>query len=56
MGGMSRADAARYEEHLLVCPQCQKALARFDAFIAAMRGTVEDLEPESTGRAASASG
>jgi anti-sigma factor ChrR (cupin superfamily) len=55
MGGMSRAEAARYEEHLLLCPQCQEALAQFDAFLAAMRGAVDGCESESTGHAASAS-
>jgi len=54
MGGMSRADAARYEEHLLVCWQCQEALAEFDAFIAATRGAVDGFKPASE-RAASAS-
>jgi len=56
MGRMSRADHARYEEHLLVCPRCQEALAGFDAFVASMRGAVEKAEAEPPGRAASASG
>jgi len=55
MGRMSRGEGARYEEHLLMCPPCQEALAEFDAFVAAIRGAVGEFQPDPPPRAASAS-
>ena len=52
MGELSAFSSERYEGHLLLCPQCQDALAQFDAFVAAMRGALARLKPD---RAASAS-
>ena len=55
MGRMSRTAHARYEEHLLICPPCQEAVAEFDVFLASMRGAATP-EPGTPWRAAAASG
>jgi hypothetical protein len=34
---LSASNSEHYEEHLLVCPQCQDAVQQFDAFLAAAR-------------------
>ena len=52
MARLSSPEAARYEEHLLLCPACQEALTQFDAFLAAFHCAVAPFE---SGRAASAS-
>ena len=42
MARMSGRRTRRYEEHLLICPRCQDAVAGFDEFRATLRLAVGD--------------
>jgi hypothetical protein len=45
-GALPDAEAERFEEHLLVCPQCQDNLAEMDAFVDATRRAAARLREE----------
>lgn len=46
LGRAREPDLARIEEHLLVCDQCQDALAEADDFIAVMKRSTKALQKE----------
>jgi len=47
IGRVSEEEAARVEEHLLVCESCRQSLDEIDAYVTAMsRATTESLQPE----------
>jgi anti-sigma factor RsiW len=41
MGRLAKASLARFEEHLLLCEECQDRVFEADAYLAALRGTLE---------------
>lgn len=43
LGAMSEEEVAHWEEHLLVCEECQREVAKSDAYVAAMRAAAEEL-------------
>jgi len=48
-GTLSEAELSSFEEHLLVCAQCQDRLAETDAFIRATREAARELQAASAG-------
>jgi anti-sigma factor RsiW len=45
MGKLSDPESAPLEEHLLLCPKCQKRLEDLDAFIQVAKAALEVLSP-----------
>jgi anti-sigma factor RsiW len=43
LGGLSPEDAAPFDEHLLICEQCQANVEASDAYVAAMRGAAQRI-------------
>jgi anti-sigma factor RsiW len=41
MGRLAKTSLARFEEHLLLCEECQDRVFEMDAYLAALRGTLE---------------
>jgi anti-sigma factor RsiW len=50
VGSLEESAAENLEEHLLVCPECQRRLEETDAFVAAMRGAARSLEGQEESR------
>ena len=46
MGKMPEAEMEAFEEHLLICEQCQHAVAEFDAYVPAVRSAAAHLRNE----------
>lgn len=44
LGSASEAEAEAFEEHLLVCPECQDRLAEMDVFVRATRLAARNLQ------------
>lgn len=41
LGRLSENESAQFEEHILMCPQCQDALRLKDAFLADLRSALK---------------
>ncbi|MGA2594257.1 MAG: zf-HC2 domain-containing protein [Bryobacteraceae bacterium] len=48
MGRLAGPELERFEEHLLICPQCQDNLASADAYVGGIRSAAAEFEQQST--------
>ncbi len=46
LGYLSEGELAPFEEHLLICPECQQRLSQTEAFIRALRAAAARIETE----------
>lgn len=46
LGRLKDSSLSRFEQHLLLCADCQNRVEQADLYIAAMRSTLRDLENE----------